>query len=84
MYAYQIDASVSDKGVIMLPEMPYLYNKKVKLIILPAEEKARESKSHKINAMDRLLKMQNTMPTSHWTDEELDNIKYERLKEKYQ
>ena len=36
------------------------------------------------NAMERLLKRQDTMSVSHWTDEEFDNFKYEYLKEKYQ
>ena len=29
MNTYQIDTSISESGVIRLPEMPYLYNKKV-------------------------------------------------------
>jgi len=83
MQVYQIDVSVSDKGIINLPLMPHLYNKKVKLVIIPTEDNSVESERRK-QAMKRLLKKQNMMPVSHWTDEELDNIKYEYLKEKHQ
>jgi hypothetical protein len=83
MHAYQIDTSISERGVIKLPEMPYLYNKKVKLIIVSSEDNRVEFEQRK-QAMERLLKRQNTTPVSHWTDEELDNIRYEYLKEKHQ
>jgi len=33
-------------------------------------------------ALERLLKTQETMPASHWTDEDIDNFKYERLRAK--
>jgi len=80
MHAYQIDTSISESGVIRLPEMPYLYNKKVKLIIISSEDNSTELEQRK-QAMERLLKRQNV---SHWTDEELDSIRYEYLKEKHQ
>ena len=83
MQVYHIDASVSDKGIINLPLMPYLYNKKVKLVIIPTEDDSMASEQRK-RAMKRLLQRQNTMPVSHWTDKELDNIRYDYLKEKYQ
>jgi len=80
MHAYQIDTSISESGLIRLPEMPYLYNKKVKLIIISSEDKSTELGQRK-QAMERMLKRQNT---SHWTDEELDNVRYEYLNEKHQ
>ncbi|MCL2651863.1 MAG: hypothetical protein FWD60_12695 [Candidatus Azobacteroides sp.] len=83
MQVYQVDASVSANGVINLPMMPYLYNKKVKLVIIPTEDKSMDSKQRK-RAMDRILKRQDTMQASRWTDEELDNLRYEYLKEKHQ
>ena len=83
MQTYQIDASVSDKGIISLSSLPYLYNKKVKLIIISTDDNAIESGQRK-HAMDRLLKRQDTIPVSQWTDEELDNLRYEYLKEKHQ
>jgi len=83
MHTYQVDTSISEKGVIKLPEMPYLYNKKVKLIIISLEDNSTGFEQRK-QAMERLLKRQNSMPVSHWTDEELDNIRYECLKEKHQ
>ena len=82
MQVFQIDASISDKGIINLPRMPYLYNKKVKLVIIPTEDNLFDSEPRK-SAMKRLLERQNTIPANHWTDEESDNIKYEYLKEKY-
>ena len=83
MQVYQIDVSVSDKGVINLPLMPHLYNKKVKLVIIPTEDNTLEIEQRK-RAMERLLKKQETIPATYWTDEELDNIRYECLNEKYQ
>ena len=80
MYTYQIDTSISENGVIRLPEMPSLYNKKVKLIIISSEDSSTEINQRQ-QAMERLLSRQNM---SNWTDEELDNIKYECLKAKYQ
>ena len=80
MYAYQIDTSISESGVIRLPEMPNLYNKKVKLIIISSEDNSTKFEQRK-QAMERLLKRRNI---SQLTDDELDNIRYEYLKEKYQ
>ena len=34
MHAYQIDTSISDRGVIELSEMPHLYNRKVKKVLI--------------------------------------------------
>ena len=83
MQTYQIDTSISGRGVIRLPEMPYLHNKKVKLIIIPSEDNTAEL-AYRKQALERLLKRQDTMPASHWTDNELDTIRYECLKEKHQ
>jgi len=80
MNAYQIDTSISEHGVIRLPEMPFLHNKKVKLIIISAENNTTEFEQRR-QAMDRLLERQHT---SRWTDEELDNLRYECLQEKHQ
>ena len=80
MQAYQIDTSISEGGVIKLPEMPYLYNKKVKLIIISSENSSTKQEQRK-QAMERLL---NRQAASHWTDEDIDNIRYEHLKEKHQ
>jgi len=80
MNAYQIDTSISESGVIRLSEMPYLFNKKVKLIIISSETDSTGFEQRK-QAMERLLQRKTV---SHWTDEELDNIRYERLQEKHQ
>jgi len=83
MQTYQIDTSISERGVINLPEMPSLYSTKVKLIIIPSEDCSTKFEQRE-RAMERLLKAQDAMPISHWTDEELDDIRYECLKEKHQ
>ena len=82
MQVYQADTSVSGNGMINLFSMPYLYNRKVRLIIIPTEDSTTESKKRKL-ALKRLLKRQETMPASNWTDEELDSFKYERLNAKH-
>ena len=82
MQVYQADASVSSNGMINLFSMPYLYNRKVRLIIIPTEDSTTESKKRKL-ALKRLLKRQETMPASNWTDEKLDSFKYERLNAKH-
>jgi len=83
MQTYQIDTSISERGVINLLEMPSLYNTKVKLIIIPSEDYSTKFEQRK-RAMERLLKAQDAMTVSHWTDEALDDIRYECLKEKHQ
>jgi hypothetical protein len=82
MQTYQVDADISDKGVINLPSMPHLYNKKVKLIIIPDEDGTTVSERRK-RAMERILKRQEAMPFSRWSDDELDNMRYECLNEKH-
>jgi hypothetical protein len=82
MQVYQIDTSISNNGMINLSLMPHLYSKKVKLVIIPAED-SREDSAQRKHAMARLLKEQETMPASHWTDEELDNFRHEHLTAKH-
>jgi hypothetical protein len=82
MQVYQVDTLISDKGTINLPMMPYLYSKKVKLVIIPAED-SKEENCMRNRAMATLLEQQKTMPVSYWTDEELDNFKCECLKTKH-
>ena len=82
MQTYQINTSISEHGVIKLPEMPYLFNKKVKLIIIPSEDISTKLEQRK-QAMERLLKRQTSLSANHWTDRELDDIRYECLKAKH-
>ena len=82
MHAYQIDTSISETGVIELPEMPQLHNKKVKLFIISTEESSTTLEQRK-QAFERLLKMRESIPKGHWTDEDRDNMRYEYLKEKH-
>jgi len=83
MQTYQIDTLISKSGVIKLPQLPYLYNKKVKLIIISSDDTDTELKQRR-QAMERLLQSQNAIPASHWTDEEIEQIRYQCLQEKYQ
>ena len=84
--SYQIDTYISDRGIIELSDMPYLYNRKVKLFIVLPEENVRENgeNEQRRQAMKRLLKRHEAIPASHWTDEELDSLRYKHLKEKQQ
>jgi len=82
MNTYQLDTLISESGIIKLPEMPYLFNKKVKLIIISQEDKPTETEQRKL-AFERLLNLREIIPKTHLSDEERDNIRYERLKEKH-
>ena len=82
MQTYQIDTSVSDSGVINLPEMPYLHNKQVKLIIISPDDTTPTLEQRR-QAIERIMKRRETTTLKHYTDEELDNIRYEYLKEKH-
>jgi len=82
MQVYQVDASVSNRGIITLPSMPYLYNKKVKLVIIPTENNTAEYEQREL-ALERLFKRQETMSENRWTDDDLDSFKHERLSAKY-
>ena len=86
MNSYQIDTYISDRGIIELSDMPYLYNRKVKLLIVLPEENGMENREteQRKQAMKRLLKRQELMPASRWTDEELDSFRYKHLTEKQQ
>ena len=81
MHAYQIDTSFSARGVIELHEMPHLYNRKVKLIVIPEERST--TLEQRRQALERLEKLRETIPIGHWSDEERDNARYEYLMEKH-
>jgi hypothetical protein len=55
----------------------------VKLVIILPDEDSSEIEQRK-QAMERLLKRQHTVSSNHLTVEDLDSIRFERLKEKYQ
>jgi hypothetical protein len=82
MQTYQLETSVSDRGVINLHTMPHLFNKKVRLIIISTDNRPSESTQRK-RAFDRLLNRQAAMPARHLTDNEIDSIRHEYLAEKY-
>ena len=82
MNAYKFSTRVSDAGTITLPFGSHLYNTDVEVFILPANpkltEKGRFSASDFINKWRGCVKgMENV------SDEELDRIKHEYLKQKY-
>jgi hypothetical protein len=82
MQTYQIDTLISGNGIIELPQFPYLYNKKVKLIIISTEDNKTQLEQRK-QAFEQIKKRHNAIPATQWTDEELDNMKYEYLQEKH-
>jgi hypothetical protein len=84
MQAYKLNTYISNEGIILLTSFPDLYNKNVELIILPLEEekksKIKEEENNYtvlnfINEFSGILEGMN--------DEDLENAKYERLKNKY-
>jgi hypothetical protein len=82
MNAYRFNTRGSDAGTITLPFDSHLYNTDVEVFIVPANrnliEKKHFSASDFINRWQGCVKgMENV------SDEELDRIKHEYLKQKY-
>jgi len=85
MNAYKFKTKVSDRGVISLPYEPHLYNKNVEDIIIPLIKKEVIHKTNRPNkALDFVNKWKGAFSgLENITDEEIDNLKYERLLKKY-
>ena len=83
MNAYKFSTRVSDTGTITLPYDSHLYNTDVEVLVVPVNrngsiEKNRFSANDFINKWRGCVKgMENI------SDEELDRIKHEYLKQKY-
>ena len=84
MNAYKFNTRVSKSGTITLPCDYNLYDKEVRLIVLPLNKQEVEIEEKSKNASDFLKKWSGAFKgMENVTDEELDNMKYEYLKEKY-
>jgi len=82
MNAYKFNTRISDSGTIVLPYEPHLYDMDVEVFIVPLSDK--KNKQNVFSANDFINKWQGCIQgMSHLTDEELDNIKYQYLKEKH-
>ena len=83
MNAYKFNTRVSDAGTITLPYDSHLYNKDVEVFIVPVNRKKSVEKSH-FSATDFISKWRGSVKgMENVSDEELDRIKYEYLKQKY-
>jgi len=82
MNVYKFNTRVSRRGTITLPCNLDLHDKEVRLIILPLNRQKAEMETQ--DASDFLKKWSGAFKgLENITDEELDNMKYEYLKEKY-
>jgi len=79
MQAYKFITQISENGIISLPHKPELFNTEVEIIILPIpKEKAKEEKYTVKDFLKDWTGILKDMP-----DEELENARYEYLKEKH-
>ncbi|MDR1021893.1 MAG: hypothetical protein LBL94_01235 [Prevotellaceae bacterium] len=60
MQTYQINAWVSENGIISLPNMPDLYNKKVQLVITLKESEPKKSATTKTKTLELAAKKTET------------------------
>jgi len=80
MEAYKFITRISEKGIISLPNEPKLFNTEVEIIILSKpEEKAKEEQ---YTAKDFLKDWTGIL--KGMSDEEIENAKFEYLKEKHE
>ena len=83
MNAYKFNTRVSDAGTISLPYDSHLYNTDVEVFIVPVNRNESIDKSH-FSANDFISKWRGCVKgMENVSDEELDHIKYEYLKQKY-
>jgi len=86
MNAYKFKTKVSDSGIISLPYEPHLYNKNVEIIVIPMIKREIINKKNRPNkALEFVNKWKGVFNgLENITDEEIDNLRYERLKERYE
>ena len=83
MNAYKFNTRVSDVGTITLPYGAHLYNTDVEVFVVPASRKESLRKNN-FSANDFIRKWQGCVKgMENISDQELDNIKYEHLKQKH-
>jgi hypothetical protein len=78
MQAYKLDTTISEDGIISLPSMPGLFNKEVKLTIVPKEKEPHDKE--KYSALDFLEEWSGAFKIN---EEDLNQAKYEYLTDKY-
>ena len=82
MNAYKFNARVSGAGTITLPFDSHLYNTDVEVFIVPAYRNSIEKSSYSAN--DFISKWRGCVKgMENISDEELDRIKYDYLKQKH-
>ena len=81
MQAYKFDTRISERGIISLPHEPELFNTDVEIIILSKPKKKAKEKKENYSAKDFLRDWTGIL--KDMSDEELENAKYEYLKEKH-
>jgi hypothetical protein len=82
MQTYKLDTYISEDGMITLPTMPFLYNKKVRLVITPiAGENDDVEKRESHDAMDFVRKYSGSLKGLSKSDTE--DTRYEYLMKKY-
>ncbi|MCL2329372.1 MAG: hypothetical protein FWC39_12780 [Bacteroidetes bacterium] len=83
MNAYKFNTRVSSTGTITLPYNSHLYDTDVEVFVVSANSKE-TIKPKRFSANDFIKKWQGSIKGMETiTDEELEHIKHERLKQKY-
>ena len=83
MNAYKFNTRVSDVGTITLPSDSHLYNTEVEVFVLPANRNE-SIEQNRFPASDFVRKWQGCIKgMENISDEELDRIKHDYLKQKY-
>ena len=83
MNAYKFSTRVSDVGTITLPCDSHLYNTDVEVFVVPANHNESIEQS-RFSASDFVRKWQGCIKgLENVSDEELDRIKHDCLKQKY-
>jgi len=83
MNAYKFNTRVSNAGTITLPLNSHLHNTDVEVFVMPANGRKTVQTNH-FSASDFIKKWKGSIKgMENITDEELDHIKHERLKQKY-
>ena len=84
MNAYKFSTRVSDAGTITLPYYSHLYNTDVEVFVVPVNHRNESTEKKRFSASDFVSKWQGCVKgMENVSDEELDRIKHEYLKQKY-
>ena len=84
MSAYKFSTRVSDSGTITLPYDSHLDNTDVEVFVVPINHRSELTEKNHFSASDFVSKWQGCVKgMENVSDEELDRIKHEYLKQKY-